>query len=473
MVKKRIVVIGGGPGGYTAAIRAAQHGADVTVIERENIGGTCLNWGCIPSKIMKSTADMMDRLKHCSDFGIQVEGQVSVIMRNLMERKDKVIKIQRQGILGLLQHHSIQYKQGIGSLKKDGVVSITSADGTVEDIVYDNLILAMGASPLEIPVFPCDGKKILSSNDVLCLDEVPESILIVGGGVIGCEFAFILSALGADVTVVEAQERLLPVSSVDANCSKNLLREMKKKKIKVYVGHAVKKVEETAENLIVYITKFHSDDPMQEIALEVKKMAVCIGRTPNGTDSGLENIGVAVDKNRWILVNDFMETSAQGVYAIGDVTGPERVMLAHIASTEGEVAVDNIFGARRKMRYDVVPNGIFTMPEIGNVGITEIQAKEKGLNFRADTVMFRGLGKAQVIGEIAGEAKIISDQDNGKILGVHIIGPHATDLLAEGVLAIQQEITVQELARTIHAHPTLSEIMLEAAFKADGRSLHS
>lgn len=472
-MKKKIVIIGAGPGGYTAAVRAAQKGGDVTLIERENPGGTCLNRGCIPSKIMKTTADMLDKFGHCTEFGIHVEGRVSVVMKELMERKKRVLKVQRQGIMGLLKHHDVQYIQGNCTAGKKDAVSVTREDGSVSEIPYDNLILAMGSSLLNIPDFPFDGKKILSSDDVLCLEKVPQSILIVGGGVIGCEFAFILAALGSRVIVVEAQERLLPVPSVDDSCSKLLLREMKKRKIKVYTGQAVERVEEHGQGLKVYIKKFLSSaKEAQSLALDVDTMAVCIGRASNGNGIGLETIGVTLDKRGWISVNDKMETSAPGVYAIGDVLGPDRVMLAHVAATEGEIAVDNIFGGNCKMRYDVIPGGIFTMPEIGNVGITEAQAKEKGYDFRADKVLFRTLGKAQVIGEIAGEAKIISHRETGKILGVHIIGPHATDLLAEGVLAIQKGTTVRELSQTIHAHPTLSEIMLEASFRADDRSLH-
>lgn len=472
-MKKRIVVIGAGPGGYGAAVRAAQNGGEVTVIERENPGGTCLNWGCIPSKIMKTTADMVDGFHRCAEFGIHLEAPVTVEMTHLMARKEKLLQVQRKGILGLLDHHAVRYVHGNGTVKEKGMVSVTLADGNVEDIPYDNLIIALGTSPLNIPAFSFDGKKILSSNDLLCLGQVPESLLIVGGGVIGCEFAFILSALGSQVTVVEAQDRLLPIPSVDENCSKLLAREMKKRKIKVHLGQSVQGVEHGEGGLTVSIEKSHlSAKQSLETAVIVDQMAVCIGRASNAYGLGLEDIGVSLDSRGWIRVNDNLETSAPGVYAIGDILGPDRVMLAHVASTEGEVAVDNIFGADRQMKYDLVPGAIFTMPEIGNVGLTEAQAREKGLDFRADAVMFRTLGKAQVIGEIAGEAKIVSERTTGKILGVHIIGPHATDLLAEGVLAIKKGTTVRELTQTIHAHPTLSEIMLEAAFKADDRAMH-
>jgi len=472
-MKKRVVVIGAGPGGYGAAVRAAQKGAEVTVIERENPGGTCLNWGCIPSKIMKTTADMFDGLQHCTEYGIRLDGPAAVEMKRVMERKARLLDVQRKGILGLLDHYSIRYVKGTGRIEGEGRVSATAEDGNVEEIEYDNLIIALGTSPLNILAFPTDGETILSSNDILCLEEVPQSILIVGGGVIGCEFAFILSALGSQVTLVEARDRLLPIPSVDENCSKLLLREMKKRKIKVHLGQTVQTVEQNGAGARIFIEPASlSTKTSRNAVVEVEKMAVCIGRRSNADGLGLEKIGVRVDERGWIPVNDNLETSTPGVYAIGDILGPERIMLAHVASTEGEVAVDNIFGVQRQMQYDLVPSAIFTMPEIGNVGLTEAQAREKGLDFRTDTVLFRSLGKAQVIGEIAGEVKLISERTSGKILGVHIIGPHATDLLAEGVLALKKEATVRELAETIHAHPTLSEIMLEVAFKADDKAMH-
>ncbi len=472
-MSKRIVIIGAGPGGYVAAVRAAQKRAEVTVIEKENVGGTCLNSGCVPSKIMKTTADMVEKLGYGAEFGVDIDGSVSVNMGNLMKRKKKILDAQSKGILGLFSNHNIRYVKATACIKESGIVTAASADGTSEDIPYDNLILAMGTSPLNIPLFPFDGKKILSSNHLLSLTEIPESIIIVGGGVIGCEFAFILSALGSKVTVVEAMNRLLPIPSVDESCSKLIQREMKKRKINFFTDQAVDKVEDVGDKLSVQIGNSpFSDKEKKRVVVSVSKMAVCVGRASNAPGTGLEKIGVNVSESGWIQVNDRMETHVPGVYAIGDITGPERVMLAHVASTEGEVAVDNIMGDSREMKYNVIPGSIFTMPEIGNVGLSEGQAKEAGYRVRSDSVLFRRLAKAQILGELAGEAKIVSDGDTGKILGVHITGPHATDLIAEGVLAIQRGTTVKELADTIHAHPTLAEIMLEAAFKADDRPLH-
>lgn len=472
----KITVIGAGPGGYISAIRAAQLGAEVTVIERDNVGGTCLNWGCIPSKIMITTAEMLEKFHRAKEFGITLEGKVAPDMHALMARKEKIIQSQSKGILGLFSHHNIQYLKGDGRIKGPGLATVRQEDGETE-VPWDKLILALGTQPFSIPAFPFDGDNILSSNHALSLREIPESILIVGGGVIGCEFAFILNALGSKVTVVEALNRVLPLPSVDEDCSKVLQREMKKRKINVIVNRTVEKVEDNAGKLRATIgpSPFLENPTEKDKKLqtaEVQKMLVCIGRSPLTADIGLETIGLKTDERGWIPANEQMETGVPGVYAIGDVLGPPKIMLAHVASAEGMVAAENAMGETRQMNYDVVPGAIFTTPEVGNVGLTEAQAKEKGYNVRGDSVLFRTLGKAQVIGEIAGQAKIVSDAESGKVLGVHIIGPHATDLIAEGTLATQVGCTVKELAETIHAHPTLAEIMLETSLKGLDRSLH-
>ncbi len=472
----KITVIGAGPGGYISAIRAAQLGAEVTVIERDNVGGTCLNQGCIPSKIMITTAEMLERFHRAKEFGIALDGKVAPDMHALMARKEKVIQSQSKGILGLFSHHNIRYLKGDGRIKGPGLVAVRQEDGETE-VQWDKLILALGTQPFSIPAFPFDGDNILSSNHGLSLREIPESILIVGGGVIGCEFAFILNALGSKVTVVEALSRVLPLPSVDEDCSKILQREMKKRKINVIVNRTVEKVEDNAGKLRAtigpspFLEKPTEKDKKLRTA-EVHKMLVCIGRSPLTADIGLETIELKTDERGWIPANEQMETDVPGVYAIGDVLGPPKIMLAHVASAEGMVAAENAMGEARQMNYDVVPGAIFTTPEVANVGLTEAQAKEKGYNARGDSVLFRTLGKAQVIGEIAGQAKIVSDAESGKVLGVHIIGPHATDLIAEGTLAVQMGCTVKDLAETIHAHPTLAEIMLEASLKGLDRSLH-
>jgi dihydrolipoamide dehydrogenase len=474
----KIAILGAGPGGYVAAVRAAQLGADVTVIEEENVGGTCLNWGCIPSKVMITTAELLEKIKKADAYGITVEGSVRPNMQRLMERKNAVIQAQTKGILDLLKHHKIRYLKGTGYLRDKGSAAVRLPNGEEQELSWDKLILATGTRPFDLPNLAFDGHKILSSNDALCLQEVPESIMILGGGVIGCEFAFLLSALGSKVTIVEALPRMLPLPSVDEDCSKVLQREMKKRKINFIVNKTVERFDEVNGKLLVTIgpspfLENPTGKDKKPLSQNVDKILVCIGRKPNTTNiDGLDSVGVQLDEKGWVMTNERMETSAADVYAIGDLLGPSKIMLAHVASTEGLVAAENAMAGRRSMDYNIVPGAIFTSPEVANVGLTEAQAKTQGYEVRADSVLFRTLGKAQVIGDIAGQAKIVSEIGSGKILGVHIIGPHATDLIAEGTLALQTGAKVQDLAATIHAHPTLAEIMLENSLKALDRSLH-
>jgi len=477
-MNKTILVIGAGPAGYVAALRAAQLGAEVTIIEQESVGGTCLNCGCIPLKVLKTTAEMLEKFNRAEKLGLRVNGNISPDMEAIILRKRTVIQTQAKAILKLLDHHKIRYLKGYGTIKGPHIALVKLLDGKMIDVPYDGLILAIGSQPLDISSFPFDGKNILSSNHALDLQEIPESIMIVGGGVIGCEFAFILEALGSKVTVVETLSRMLPLPSVDEDCSKTLQREMKKRKINFMVNKTVEMVEHEKRKVRVTIgpslfAKELKKKDRETITIEVAKLLVCIGRMPTNTaDIGLEKIGIKTDDKGWITTNERMETNVADVYAIGDMLGPSRPMLAHVASTEGLVAAENALGGSKTMNYTVVPGAIFTTPEVANVGLTETQARKQGHNIRTDSVLFRNIGKAQVIGEIVGEAKIISDAENGRILGIHIIGPHATDLIAEGTLAVQMGCTVKELAETIHAHPTLAEVMIETSYKALGRPLH-
>lgn len=470
----RTAIVGAGPGGYVAAVRAAQLGAEVTVIERENVGGTCLNRGCIPSKVMICAAELLERIRRAGEFGVKIEGSAHLDMQTLMARKAKVIQDQAKGILDLFHHHKIRYVRGEATTAEHGSLSIRGADGQTLDIPWDRLILAPGTQPYGVPSFPFDGKRILSSNDALCIQEIPESIMILGGGVIGCEFAFLFATLGSRVTVVEAMDRLLPIASIDEDCSKILQREMKKRRIKFMVKRTVQGVEHCSDGLRITIgpSPYAADAAEGEpVVLQEKTLLVCVGRRPNTAGIGLEKLGVKLDHKGWIVADERMETHAPGVYAIGDALGPSRPMLAHTASSEGTVAAENAAGGNLSMDYTVVPGAIFTMPEVANVGLSEARARELGYNIRADSVLFRNLGKAQVMGEIAGEAKIVSEAETGRILGVHMVGPHVTDLIAEGALAVKMGCTVKDLAATVHAHPTLAEVMLEVSFKSLGRSL--
>jgi dihydrolipoamide dehydrogenase len=301
--------------------------------------------------------------------------------------------------------------------------------------------------------------------------------LIVGGGVIGCEFAFIFAALGSRVTVVEALSRLLPLPSVDEGCSKVIQREMKKRKIQFMVDRTVQSVDINGGRCCATIGPSEygprpGDKDQKPLTVDAEKILVCIGRETNTAGIGLEKIGVKVDNGGWVVADEHMETGVSHVYAVGDVLGPSKFMLAHVATREGLIASENVMGGRRTMHYDVVPGVVFTTPEVTDVGLTESQAKEQGFAVRSESMLFRNLGKPHVIGEIAGEAKIVWDGGTGRILGFHMVGPHAGDLIAEGALAVQTGCTVSDLAETIHAHPTLSEVMMEVSFKALGRPVH-
>ncbi|MBU0972213.1 MAG: dihydrolipoyl dehydrogenase [Proteobacteria bacterium] len=480
-MSEKIVIIGAGPGGYIAALRGAALGGQVTLIERENLGGTCLNWGCIPSKIMKNSADLFLKCLEAGKFGIQIDGQILPDMKAIMARKKSVLESQRKGIAALLQSRGVRVQTGCGVIRSKNLVEVTGPDGQKTDLGFDRLIIAVGTKPMDVPEFPFDHQKILSSNDILALEQIPESMTIVGGGVIGCEFAFIFSALGCAVTVVEAMSRLLPLPSVDEACSKQLLREMKKRKIKVFCDTIVTRADTTKSGVEIFLAPSPFTDnprpqPMKTDKLASQVMAVCIGRTPLSEGLGLENIGLIPRGPGWIPVNEYMETCVENVYAIGDILGPDKIMLAHVASHEGLVAAENAMkqttDPKSIMAYEVVPGAIFTMPEIGTVGLSENEANARGVEVETASVNFRVLGKAQVIDEIAGEAKMIIEKKTGKVLGVHLIGPHATDLIAEATLAIEKGMTAAEIAHTIHAHPTLAEIMGEVALKVSGIPLH-
>ncbi len=469
-MQQKIAIIGGGPGGYVAAVTAAKRGAKVTLIEQNELGGTCLNRGCIPSKIMKASAELLKKIEKASDFGIDLNQKATCNMAKVMQRKKSILETQQKAIARLLEDNKINYIRGAAYIEKEKKLRVSAPDGSEEIHEWDKLIIASGSKPSSIPSAPFDHKKIISSDDLLNISEIPESIAIVGAGVIGCEFACILSAFGAKVTIIEALDRVLPLDNVDRSCSKILTREMKKIKIKIILEKTVQHVE-TNDNMTTVktnLTSFGKDKDDKNETIESEKILICTGRKPETDFSGLKNIGVETDEKGWIIVNEHMETNVKNIYAIGDILGPSKIMLAHVASAEGVVAAKNATGGDKKMNYDIIPSSIFTMPEVASVGLSEHIAKEKGLDVSSASFLFRSIGKAHVIGEIEGEAKIVYESGSRKILGVHITGPHATDLIAEGTLAIKKGVSVKELAETIHAHPTLAEIMYEVSHQALG-----
>jgi dihydrolipoamide dehydrogenase len=456
----RLTIIGAGPGGYVAALKAAQMGAHVTVIEDTEVGGTCLNRGCIPTKALLASTEAYATAKDIGKFGIDMEGALTPNLKKIMERKDKVVGIQVKGIRGLFKSWGVNLVEGRGKLVDKNKVEVAGNDGGTERIEADRTIIATGSRPAQIPAFPSDGKIILSSDDALKLTEIPGSMLIVGAGVIGCEWAFIFRELGTEITMVEMLPRA--VSTEDTEVSDLLARELKKKKIKLITGVGAEKVTTTADGVHARLSDGRE--------LQAEKMLVSIGRALNSENLGLEEAGIEKGERGEIAVNERMETSVEGIYAVGDVTG--GILLAHLASREGTVAAMNAMGGDEKIDYSTVPAAIFTSPEIASVGLRDFQAEEKGMKVRTGSFQYRGLGKAHAMGEIAGFLKIISDYDTDRVLGAHIVGAHAADIIHEAALAIKAGLRTRDIADTIHAHPTLSEGLMEAAEDVHGEAIH-
>ena len=457
----RLAVLGAGPGGYVAAIKAAQLGAQVTLIEADEVGGVCLNRGCVPTKAIIASSGTFARSRRLEDFGIEVKGEITPNLSKIIERKDRIVSIQLRGITGLLKNNGVTLKPGRGSLISSGEIRVTMKDGSAEIVQADRIIIATGSRPLQIPSFPFDGQRVISSSDALQLKEIPGSVLIVGAGFIGCEFACIFRDLGSEVTIIE----MLPmaVATEDTEISALLERELKKKGIKLFTGVKADKVEIRDDRVHISL----SDG--KEVAGE--KVLLAVGRAVNSEGIGIETIGINQGPKGEILVNEYLETNVPGVYAIGDVIG--GFMLAHVASREGKVAARNaVKGNATVMDYTAVPSAIFTSPEIASVGLREQQAAEKGIRVKTGHVQFRGLAKAHIIGEIEGMLKIVSEESSDKVLGVHIIGPHASELIHEATLAIQKGLTTKDIEETIHVHPTLSEVMLETAEDVHGEAIH-
>ncbi|MDP3296675.1 MAG: dihydrolipoyl dehydrogenase [Thermodesulfovibrionia bacterium] len=456
----KIAVLGAGPGGYVAAIKAAQLGASVTVIEDTEVGGTCLNRGCIPTKALVASAEALDKAKNIHDFGIELNGDVIPNIQKILERKNKIVNIQVKGIRGLFKSWGIKILDGKGFIVSANKIRVALKDGGAEEVETDKIIIATGSRPAQIPIFPFDGEKILSSDDALNLNNIPRSLLIIGAGVIGCEFAFIYRGFGSEVTMVE----MMPgaVSTEDEEISAILEKELKKRKIKLVANIKVEKIEIKENSVLTFLSDGKT--------IEAEKVLVSIGRAINSKDIGLENIGVKTGQRGEIIVNDKMETGIKDVYAVGDVTG--GIMLAHMASKEGMIAAENAVGGDAVINRSVVPSAIFTSPEIASVGLREKQALDKGYRIKIGRFQFRALGKAHAMGEISGLIKIIADEQNDKILGAHIIGPHASDLIHEIALAINKGLTVKDIADTIHAHPTLSEGIMEAAEDVHDSAIH-
>jgi dihydrolipoamide dehydrogenase len=453
-----VVVIGGGPGGYPAAIRAAQLGAQVTLIEKDALGGTCLNRGCIPTKSLLQAAKIYTDVKEAAAFGIKTSG-AQVDFKAVMARKNTVVKQLVGGLGGILKSHAIKVVKGTGSFVSPNTVRVSE---TKEEIKGDKVIVATGSVPLKIPIPGIDEPDVITSDEALFLDKIPKSVVVIGGGVIGLEFAQVFHKMDVDVTVVEMLPQVLPQE--DTEIAQNVEALFKKEGIEIFTASTVKSISTKGKSKVVTFTTQKGD---QEKVVE--KVLVAVGRGPNTKDLGTEKISLKMEKG-FITVNEHMETNVPGVFAIGDVIG--GYMLAHVATAEGECAAVNAVGKKTAMDYRAVPRAVYTYPEVASVGMNEKEAKEKYKEIRVGRFPFIACGKALVINETNGLVKIITDKKYEEVLGVSIVGPHATDLIAEATLAIQMEATFEELAHTIHAHPTISEAIMEAALDVDGMAIH-
>ncbi|MDH5574615.1 MAG: dihydrolipoyl dehydrogenase, partial [Nitrospirota bacterium] len=386
-----IVIIGAGPGGYVAAIRAAQLGARVTVLEEQALGGVCLNWGCIPSKTLLGFIDLGERVRHAQPFGLNIDGPVSYDLARMVARKEDVVRGLVNGIGTLLKQWNIAHVPGRGELVNDRQVRVTHLDGSTSTIDADAVILATGSSWPQLPQFPIEGPRVLTSKEALDLTEIPRRVLIVGGGVEGCEFACLFSGLGSEVSVVEMMPSVLPLE--DEDVISTLTRELKKRKAQLFLNTQI--TQWSAVDQGVQATLGSGEE------LVADTMLISVGRRLNSGRLGLDKVGVNLGAKGEILVNEQMETNVPGIFAIGDVTG--KSMLAHVASAQGKVAASNAMGQPQSINYDVIPAGIFTLPEIGRVGLTEAQARERGLTVAVGRFRYAGLGKAQAVGEPFGQ----------------------------------------------------------------------
>ncbi len=453
-----VVVIGAGPGGYVAAIRAAQRGAKTAVVERGPLGGVCLNIGCIPTKTLIHTAELYHKLQHAEMFGVTVK-ELKLDIKRLLERKEKVVDINTGGIQGLFKANGIALFQGEAEIPAPGMVRAGK-----EELRARNIIIATGGRPAQLPGFEFDGKVVIGSTDALRMDRVPESVAIIGAGAIGAEFACIWNAFGAKVTLIEMMPTVLP--RADEEPAKLLERVFKKNGMDVRTGTSVSKIERFKSGARLHL------EGKQPGTVDTEVVLVAIGVQCNSElVAANPGLGIKLDKRGGILVNERMQTDAPGIYAVGDVIN--RTWLAHGASAEGIVAATNCTGGSKMMNYRVLPACNFTSPELASVGLTEKQAVEQGYTVKTGRFLFAANGRAHSIGSTDGMVKIIGDTATDEILGVHILGPEAGELIATAALAMSMEATVEEIVNTIHTHPTLSEALLEAAEDYYGMGIHS
>ena len=459
MQEFEVLVIGGGPGGFVAAIRAAKNGAKTALVERKEFGGTCLNIGCIPTKTLIAGVDVYHKARHAMEFGVKITGDVSPDWEAMLARKDSVIKTLRGGIGSLLKAAGVTVFKGHAAFTGRKAVKVVDAEGApVEEIAANKIIIASGSETL-VPGFIPKGKRVITSTELLSIPEIPKSLLILGGGVIGCEFACLFAELGTKVTIVEMLESIMP--NIDRETSGVVAAQMRKTGIEIMNGKPLGDLKADDSGV---------SGKVGDLTVSADYLLVSIGRKPALDGMNIAASGVKTNERGWIPVDSSCRTNVPGIFAIGDATGSWQ--LAHAASAMGVVAADVACGRKNAFDGTLVPGCIFTSPEIGSVGKSQEQCDREGIETRVGKFPFAALGKAMAINETAGFCKIIADAKTDQVLGVHIVGPHATDLIAEACPALHLEITARELGKAIHAHPTLGEAMMEAAHAVHGESAH-
>lgn len=460
--KKKIAVIGGGPGGYVAAIRAAQIGADVILVEKGNLGGTCLNAGCIPTKTLLHAAKLYQKLKHSADLGLEIEG-VRLNWLKLLEHKRQVVSRLVGGVTHLLISNGVQLINGTGRLVTPRKVEVIKNDGAAIQLDVDAVILATGSRSLPPPIKGRDLPGVISSDDLLDAQELPESIVIIGGGVIGVEFGTFLACMGVRASIVEMLPEILPAT--DREVAGVVKKGLTGLGVAVYTSAGVSEIRVKDGGMEAVVATKEGVK-----ILSADRVLIAVGRAPVTDGLNLEGVGVSI-KNGAVTVNEFMETSVPNVYAIGDMVG--GLMLAHKASAEGMVAAQNaVLGNRERMRYKAIPSCIYGLPEAASVGMTEDEAKKQGITVNVGKFPLAGNGKSVIEGDVSGFIKVVADTRYNEVLGVHMVGPGVTDMIGEGALTINLEATVDEITGTIHPHPTVCEAFVEAALAVTGNSIH-
>ena len=462
MEERDIVIIGGGPAGYVAAIRAAQLGGKVTLIEMDALGGICLNRGCVPSKSLLHSVELFQSMKNAEQYGIKAT-DVSIDLAKMQSRKNRIVSTLVGGVQSLLAGNKVEVIKGRARLTPSRQVEIDSGQTQKQTIQAKKIILATGGKPIRLPIPGADSTSgIINAESILDLDYIPKSLLMIGGGVIGVEMATILAKLGGKVTIVEMLPHILPLE--DTELTSVLGRALKDDGIQLYEGTKVSSIEDSGGGKTITVS-----DGATEKKLEAEVVAIAVGYCPNVDGLGLNEASVATDKGA-IQVNERMETSIADIYAAGDATG--GIMLAYVAMEEGVIAAENATGRDSTIDYQAVPRCTFTLPELAGVGLTEEEATAQGYQIRVGRFPFAANSMATILGERRGLVKIIAEQKYGQLLGVHIIGPRATELIAEATLAMKLEASPQEIVATIHAHPSLSEALREAALDVSGETIH-